>query len=240
MQNLLQIVQAHCIRSGIPAPASVVGTFDQQIMQIQGLLEEVGQFLQSEYKWEFTTRDATFISVAAENQGALTTLFGVDAPSYDRIVPATFWDRTLRRPIFGGVSDKTWQILKAFIPGGPLYQYRIIQGNLLLNPAPPAGDTMALTWVSKNWVSLAGGGTGYTFANDADTPLFQDHLMLIGLRAVWMREKGLPYADLFDDFQRRAENLAGRSTAPAALSLDNPGQQLVPGIFVPAGNWNVR
>lgn len=240
MQTLLQIVQAHCVRSGIPVPASVIGTFDQQIMQIQGLLEEVGQFLQSEYVWEFTKRDSTFLSVAAENQGALTTILGPDAASYDRIVPATFWDRTLRRPIFGSVSDKSWNILKAFIPGGPLYQYRIVGGNLLFNPPPPANDTMALTWISKNWVTLSGGGSGYVFSNDGDTPMFQDNLMLMGLRAVWMREKGLPYADLFDDFQRRAENLAGRSNAPASLSMDSSGQQVVPGIFVPAGNWNVR
>lgn len=194
--------------------------------------------LASEYQFEALSRDATFTSVADVSQGLLTSILGQDAATgFNYIVPGTFWDQSLRRPVYGAVNDQNWQMLLAFIPGGPLYQFRLREGQMLINPTMEAGHEMALTWQSSNWVLSADGTTVQgSFSNDNDTTIYRDDTIKMGLRAAWLREKGLPYADLWSAFIAAAEAQAQRSKVSATLYLDRPSQSLVPGIWVPAGN----
>lgn len=239
-RTLLQIVTSFCERAGVPTPTSVIGSGNQRVTQIRALLEEVGQYLVSEFNFQQLTRDVTFTSIAAESQGLFATIIGSEGAAFDRIIPGTFFDRTLRKEIFGAMSDRDWQVLKAAMVGGPLYQYRIADGQLLVNPTMEADHTCAFTWVSKNWIVDSGGTTGkYLFSADTDRPVFNDTLLLMGLRAYWAREKGLPYSDLMIDFESRAENESGRSRSSKKLDMAGGNNDIVPGIFVPSGNWNL-
>jgi len=235
--SLLSIVRNTCQRAGVDLPAIVVGSTDPQVYQMHGLLEELGQELTKEFRWQELRRSSNWTSVAAESQG---TLLSRTDQSFKGVVNGTFWDFTLRRPVFGPIDDQDWQMLQAFQPGGPLYQYRISGGLIQINPVPPAGHDFGFIWESNWWVAdVSRNAVGDSFTSDTQISLLPEDMMTVGLRARWNEEKGLPYAELQRRFEDMRDTYKAKDGAKQMLSLDRPSQRLVPGIFVPAGNWPV-
>ncbi|HET7157819.1 MAG TPA: hypothetical protein VFI62_02415, partial [Burkholderiales bacterium] len=72
--TLLQIVTMFCERKNLPVPATVIGSSDNQIVQIRALLEKEGVELRKRGAWEGITREATHTTLAAEDQGAIATI----------------------------------------------------------------------------------------------------------------------------------------------------------------------
>ena len=71
--NLLALLQEFTTRTGIPKPTYAVGNTDPQVLQLLALLNEVIEELM-ERDWTMLTQEATFVTPAAEDQGAVTTL----------------------------------------------------------------------------------------------------------------------------------------------------------------------
>ena len=236
--TLLQTVVHFCERTNITSPATVIGSADPQVVQIKALLEEIGIDMASRVAWEGITFQATHTTIAAEDQGAMTT---IASNGFKYIKNGTIWDRTDRLPVLGPLSSGEWQALKALVVTGPRYRHRIRGGKLLVNPTPAAGHDWAFEYVSKNWI-LAADLTTYLqfFAADTDTVLLPDTELLQGLRWKWKREKGLDYAEDFRTYEMMLKDAAGRDAGKSVLRMDGDGWSgPKPGIMVPSGNWNV-
>lgn len=235
--SLLTVVQAVCERAGVPVPTTVIGSLESNVQQMRSLYEELGQELANgEYPFQCLKRTATWTSTASSDQGLLSTLTGED---FSSIVNDTFWNFTLRRPVFGPLSDAEWQYYQAFSPAGPYYQYRIATDRMLLTPTPVAGHNYRFIWLSKNWIASFDGTTKKsTFTADTDVSLFPEDMMKVGLRARWAMKKGLPYADVLESFDRMLQTYKMKDGTKRRLSLEgDSGSEIRPGIFVPAGNW---
>jgi len=183
--SLLTVIQYVCGRTNVPVPASVLGTADTQVLQMLRLLEEEGRDLSSRGPWQNLTKEATFVTTASEDQGAMTTLA---SSNFDYIKNGSFWDRTTHLPILGPLSDEEWQALKGLGTTGARYYYRIRGGKLLVNPTPAASLTWAFEYQSKNWI-LGIDGTTYKqyFTLDTDTILLPEEVVLSGLRWRWKK-----------------------------------------------------
>jgi hypothetical protein len=204
--TLLQTVVHFCERTNLASPATVIGSSDPQVVQIKALLEEIGIDMASRVAWEGTTFEATHTTIAAEDQGAITT---IAANGFKYIKNETIWDRTDRLPVLGPMFARGWQAMKAIVTTGPRYQFRIRGGKLLVNPTPTAGHTWAFEYVSYNWIL---NGTTYRqfFGADDDTILLPDVVLLQGLRWIWKREKGLAYDEEFRTYETMLKDAAGR------------------------------
>lgn len=234
--NLLELIQEFTTRTGIPKPTYVVGNTDPQVLQLLSLLNEVIEELM-EKDWTALTQEATFVTTAAEDQGAVATL----APNgFKWVLQETIFNRTLRLPIFGPIVAAKWQALKTLPNAGPFYKYRIVRGRLLFNPPAAAGHTCAFEYASKYCILTVDGTTykGYPTA-DTDNFLLDDTLFLAGLRWKWKYEKGLDYAEEFRRYEELVNNAKGRDGTKPALSMDGGSDQFKPGIFVPSGNWSL-
>jgi hypothetical protein len=238
MLNVLQIVQEACGRSGLPVPPVLVSSADTNVLQLKTLFNELMQETIKRYRFQVCISNPTWTSVAANVQGTIQTLWGQEPES---LINATMWDFTLRRPIFGPLNDTNFQIIQALIPTGPIFQYRIQDNNLLIYPVPPAGNTHSAVIRTKNWLALNGNMStlGYYIQNDTDVPLIDDTTLVVGLKYRYKKEKGLPYAEDFESWIEMIENIALRDGSKEMLYLDKASQELVPGIFVPSGNWNL-
>ena len=236
MLTVLQIVQQAATRAGLPVPSVLVSSPDPQVQQLRSLFDELMQETIKRYRFQVCILNPSWTSVATQNQGTIQSLWGTEPES---IVNATMWDFTLRRPIFGPMDDTNFQIIQALIPSGPIFQYRIQDNNLLILPAPPAGNTHSAIIRSKNWLALNGNSAtlGYYIQNDTDTPLIDDTTLIMGLKYRFKKEKGLPYAEDEQSWESMIANIALRDGSKSMLYLDKPSQELVPGIFVPSGNW---
>lgn len=240
--NLLQLAQEFAKRTGIPVPASVLSNQDAMVMQILGLLNELCEDLYTRKTLQAANFEATFTSTASEDQGAMSTL----APyGFVSLVPNTFFDRTLRRSMLGGLTPAEWQMRKATLITGPFYQFRLWQDHLYVSPTMEPGHTIAFeyrsNWFVKNNNVTAGDPADYRayWAQDTDSCRLGDAIPLNWLRWRWKAEKGLDYAEDFARYERILNTYQSSDAAPRPLSLDDSVGQLRPGIWVPEGSWNV-
>lgn len=133
--------------------------------------------------------------------------------------------------------------MKAWVINGPRYQFRLRANKFLINPAPTAGWTWAFEYQSKYAVSNAAATTYYDrFAADTDLIYLPDKIVQLELRWRWKKEKGLPYAQDFEDLEQLLVNALSRGKQGKVLQLDlAPGDggygAPKPTIVVSAGNW---
>lgn len=235
--SVLTVIAYVCGRVNVPVPASVLGNTDTQVQQMLRLLEEEGNDLAQRGDWNALTCEATHVSLAAEDQGALATIAANGFRTYKN---GTFWDRTNKLPILGPLSDTEWQTLKAMTQTGPRYHFRVRGGHILINPTPTAGYTWAFEYVSKYWMLGVDGTTYKQYATlDTDTILLQEELVLAGLRWRWKKEKGFDYAEDFDTYEMQVKDALARDGGKATLRMDGGSHDARPGICVPDQSWSV-
>ena len=234
--SLLTIVQTVTERTGIPTPATVMGSTDPQVIQLRSLLEEEGASLSRRGDWESLTFEATHTTLAAEDQGAIAT---IASNGYRHIKNETLWDRTDQLPV-PLINSTAWQRLKATVSAAPRFRYRIRGGKLLMTPTPPASHTLAFEYVSKNWILGADLVTYKSaFTLDTDTLLLDEPLLTLGLRWRWKKEHGLEYAEDFRDYEMQVADFLGREGGKPVIALDNRGERSRPGVIVPEYSWNL-
>jgi hypothetical protein len=213
-----------------------MGSQDDAVIQVRALLEEEGNDLAARGAWEGLVNEASFTTVATESQGAMATLA---SNGFNYIVNQTIWDRTNRLPVAGPLDSQEWQAMKALVPTGPRYTFRIRQGNLLVNPVPTAGYSWYFEYVTENWICSADGLTFRQYFSQNDDDLcIPESLALMGLRWRWKKEKGFDYAEDFRTYEMQVKDTLGRDGGKRIIYADNQnwrGPQ--PGIFVPAGSW---
>ena len=234
--SLLTIITNVCHRVGINAPSLVIGTGDDQILQILSLAQEEGEELSDRYVWSALQREATFVTLAAQLQGVMSTLASV---GFKYILNETIWNRTQNRPMYGSLTPQDWQLLVSSSVTGPYEEYRIKNGNLYLIPAPPAGETCAFEYISSNYCQTFGGTPLTEWTNDTDTGILDEKIMTAGIIWRWKQVKGLDYAEDFRKYEVRVLQAMGRDAGKPTLRMDGSPTNRMPGIVVPSGSWNL-
>ena len=232
-KTCLQIVQQACGRLGLNQPTAVVSSTDPAVLQYLSLLNEEGEELADRYQWQALTLEASFTTVAQENQGNLDTI----APGWRSIINNTIWNFTLRRRVFGPRSQQQWEQIKAMYTQTLWNQYKI-QGNQLLFVADPAaGELCKFQYVSKNWATDAAGTTTKdSFTADSDLPVLDDNLMILGLIWRWRKAKGLDFSAEYKQWDDKANLTYGRDGTKPTLNIGIRGYTM-PGLYIPEGNW---
>ena len=233
--STLTIIREVCKRVGLPVPNTATGSTDPQVNQLLAILNEEGQELAQRHAWQALNQEATFTTVATEIQGTLNSI----APGLKYIINDTIWNRDLKRPVFGPITEQRWQQLKAMTMQGPWNQYRIIGNQIKFLPAPSAGQTCYFEYVSKNWCYDTTGVTKSSFTLDDDEPYLDEQILQLGLEWRWKSAKGLEYAEKFNTYERRVMDAIGRDGGRDTLNLADMKYDIYPGITVPSGSWSV-
>ncbi len=236
--SVLSIITEFTQRHALAVPSSAVGSADTSVKQFLQILKDVVEELVTESKFNVITREAVFTAVAAESQGSMEDL----APyGYQWAYFETFFDRTLRRPLYGPLDETEWQEIKALPNPGPFYKFRIRGNELLINPAPTAPlSTIAFEYASSWAYTDAGGTPKAEIDADTDLIIFPDHILKRGLAYQWKQIKGLPYQEDRDKMYELLNNYIARDKVKRRINLAHPKPvDIRPGVFVPSGNWNV-
>lgn len=208
---------------GLPAPQSVVNSLDPNTRLLLRLAQQEGRELARRHDWQALKVDYTFASTASEQQPA----FPAD---FDRLLPlGELWDRTANLRYAGPTDDTTWGRLKgmAVTVGVPGY-WRLLGGRLYLLPAPPAGHTLALPYISANWAESDSGTPKDSFTADTDRARIPERLIALGVVWRFKRAKGLDYADDMATYEREVERAAARDRGLGPLILSKPRREEVP------------
>ncbi|MCA8026414.1 hypothetical protein [Burkholderia cepacia] len=231
--SCLSIVQDVCQRVGLAAPSSAVTSPDPMIQQILSLATKEGEWLTDQYDWQVLTVETSFITVAAQVQGQLSTI----CPNLKNIINDTIWNRDLRRPVFGPLAAQRYEQLQAMVMQGPWNQFIIQGNNLIFFPVPQAGQHCWFEYTTQNWCqSEAGAGQG-RFAADTDVLLLREDVFKLGMEWRWKKAKGLDYAQDFVDYETMLQNAKARDGSKDVINMGDVKYDIYPGILIPSGSW---
>jgi hypothetical protein len=140
---------------------------------------------------------------------------------YQRVVDRTQWDKSKHWEMLGPESPQQWQWLKSgYIATGPRIRWRILGNAFQIWPAVSTSEYLGFEYVSKYWV--VDGNTGSSkgaFTLDSDTCLFDDRLMVTGLKLKYFGIKGFETQLLQDEYDSILSALMGAEQGAPMLSM---------------------
>lgn len=139
---------------------------------------------------------------------------------WQRQIPQTEWDRTNRWPLMGPQTPEDWQSFKSgIVYAGPRQRFRILGGLMTINPLPPNGLTFAFEYISNAWVRGAMDAPQTKILADTDTFVFNDSLLITGLKTQWKASKGLNASHDIGEFRGLLESAKSQNKSAKTLSL---------------------
>ncbi len=225
----LTIVQNAAQRIALTVPQAVFSSTDPQIIQLRSLMNEEGLALarDPDNAWVALTAEKTFATVAQEAQtGAIPTDFGW-------YLNDTLWNRTTMIKMGGPISSEEWQTLKSLaLISLPAAVFRFRGSDLLIYPAPVAGNTCAFEYGSTYWVS----GSKTAMTADGDTALISEEVITLGVMWRFLKAKGLDYAEIFRSYQLAKQSAIARDGGKRKVFLGGQGRNPW-NANIPQGNW---
>lgn len=212
--SCLSIIAEVCGRLSLPVPTAVVGSTDSQLIQLLTLLNKAGHDLGQAFNWQALTEEQTFVTTNTPTQSAAVPV------DFDRFIANSIFNRTTRRPVSGPITPIQWQALQAQPALSTVYlMFRERQGQFLMIPTPPAGQTIAYEYVSENWAKSSGGTPQAKFLADTDLTYLDESLLADALVWMFLRAKGLSYAEEMTTYGRNLDQQMGRDGGSTSLSL---------------------
>ena len=138
----------------------------------------------------------------------------------------TFWDRSRRWELVGPMSPQEDEWLRSgIVATGPRRRFRFEgRGTSTFRIWPPPGTSdspasLAFEYTSAYWATAASGTPKARFTADADTCVFPDDIMLMGVKWLWLQSKGMEYAAFRDDWRRQVEQAGATDGASQTLNM---------------------
>lgn len=235
---LLDLIGDVCDQVGLLRPASVITSLDKGVKQLLALANREGQELATgdsvsrAFFWTALNTEATFVTLAAEVQGNITTLL----PGFRRLIGETLWNRSLNQRI-PPISVQDWQAMKSAATVGTSPYFRFRGSQLLFTPTPTAGQTVAVEYSSGNWCTNAAGTLSYNaWTADTDIPRLPADILRQGIVWRWKAAKNFDYAEDFRSYQTIVLNAMANDGENPILSAAGY-LDWRPSIMVPSGSW---
>ena len=232
--TLLQILQQVADKVGIQRPTAVLGSNASEVQELLTYAQEEGRQLVKAGDWQALTREKTFTSLAQEVQT------GMVATDLDRFLVNTFWNRSRRRPLLGPITPQVWQQQKSWTVSPVQDQFRQRGNDILVMPVPPAGETFAYEYITRNFCASSGGTEQDSWQADTDVPLLRDYLFVLGIAARYLLGNNLPADAMVAEYNVQVQQALSQDGVPMTLYMGSNNLGVPrPGIIVPEGDWSV-
>jgi hypothetical protein len=204
------IISDACVELSLPQPDPNTLEVDDQVALLRRLVTAEGRALSKRYSWQALVRQQTFLTVATPQQDAPNIDWLANqsiAQDFDRIVPETVYDRTLRKYAYGPVSPDEWAQI-----GGTMItlvnpSWRIMGNRMWITPTPPAGNLWAYEYISKFWAYGAPGSAKDRMDADDDRTFLDEEAITLGVVYRFRADKGHEFGDDLKEYERRVADL---------------------------------
>lgn len=231
------VLNRAALQCGLATLEDPFGSTNQAWVLLRDLLTSLIDDLQQEHDWTHLVREATFTTDGVKNEWTLPA-------DFHELVPQTGWNRSTRFPLIGPLSSQQAQMLKARLPGVLLNVAFRIQGGVLSTPiVHPAGALVAFEYVSNYAVVAAGASAPslVTPGGNTDVLLFDEELLVLGLKLRWLEEKRFDTTATQARYDAKLEHCMNKNDPAPVLSLGGSGaratDRMIDGRNVPEGNW---
>lgn len=156
------------------------------------------------------------------NTGATFTLTKVKyaMPSdYDAQIDNTHWDKSKHWQMLGPETPQQWEwLISGYISTGPRVRYRIFGDKFQIWPALGSAEVLGFEYMSKGWAASSTGTVQNSFTADADTCIFPDRLMVLGLKHKYFQVKG--FGDVYrEDYEMQLGMAKTNDAGSATLAM---------------------
>jgi len=154
-------------------------------------------------------------------------------------IGTTMWDRTNRWPVDGAKSSQEWQSFKSgIVYAGPRLRFRIQGNTITLNPPPANGHALAFEYISNGFVYDVNGNVKTSFTADTDSSIFDDSLLVAGLKVKFKQAKGLDVGFELSEFTELLNICKSQDQSAPKLSMSpQTGSVLLSTANVQDGSW---
>jgi len=144
-----------------------------------------------------------------------------DLPAgYRAVAPSTQWDRTNAWQLQGPVSPQQYQwLISGNVATGPRRKFRLQGQKIVVWPAPTTDDTLITEYLSSYWVTTSAGVAKARFTLDNDLTVFDDNLMVMGLKWLFFQAKGFEYTELRRQWLSQVSIVAANDGGAATLDM---------------------
>lgn len=234
--SALQMVNQALQEIGLPQVTTIIsGQDDQTGFQMHGLVNALGTQLVRVHDWQFLEKTASFTG------DGVKTAFDLPA-DYGRMVNQTQWADKNKRPMYGPMTPQGWSWVQfGIVSVGVYYRYRIIGNQFHVFPTPPVGETFNFYYISKNWVYDPNTDVYKDrVENEDDLTLFDEYLMVSGIKYKLWSAKGMNATELLSEFNYMLNAEKSQTQGAPVIALDSRWEYLyISGQNVPDGSWNV-
>lgn len=242
MTTALELVQTAAIEMGLGPPSAAYNNPDITAQQLGALINVTGEMLVKRRLWRRLFRETTITAVEGQAAYELPADFA-------RPISQTEWDTGNHWPLIGPETSQQWQWLKSgILSTGPRERFRLVGNTLEIWPVPgtntdggglPLPLTFSYYYVSK-WWALDGAQYVAKFTKDGDTCIFDDRLMISGLKLRFFQAKQFDTTAFAAEFQSNLDDaLAQDSGAPILSLAKQPAFPLISIYNIPDGSWGI-
>lgn len=233
--SLLTIIQNAATDLNLTSPSVVANSTDTQVQQLFNLANRDGKDLLRRFDWQALTVEASFTTVATQQQTTLSTV----ASDFFRMVDESMNNRTQHWRVTGPLSAQEWQRrLSLGAQVGVVNSFRIRGDTIYFFPVPPAGDSIYFEYISKNWVQSNTGTAKDAFTADADTALIDEDILTLGVKWRFLKAKGLDYSEEFRSYEAALEAVFGSDGARGPVDMTGSViDWTIPAL--PDGSWSI-
>jgi hypothetical protein len=235
--TVLSVVRAVCGRVGVTRPSVVVTSTDSLVIQLFELLKEGAEALSKQGSpsgWQTLQREHMFVTVAQQVQ--TNTPIAAD---FRRFAPDSAFNRTTNRKVNGPLTPQQYQQLQVWPQlTAPYLMFRERESEFIIDPVPPAGETIAYEYISSYWAKSSANVAKAEFTADDDGTYLDEELLKLDLRWRWKEAKGLDYAEDMATFERQLSLALGDDGGSGALNQGGP--TVVEPLWrynIPDGSW---
>jgi hypothetical protein len=223
MANGLKNLATNVMReTGYSPPSTFIGNTGQDARRMVAIVNRAGRQL-SRMVWQYLVRDAT-VSISG------TAIYSLPADFY-QFISNTGWNNTGTDPLVGPVTNQEWQYFRnAVASTGIYYRFRIFvqvaaSGPVQRLQVDPVNSATAISFVfnyhTDHWVASASATTTTAWVGETQDPTVDSQLLELSVRWRWLKSKGLPYAEEFEEFRRALNRERARDGGQGSkLSMD--------------------
>ena len=213
------IIEGTYVITGVdPATVAFINAQGATNFQVQGL-----GVIQSTAVVSALGTTVTINSAATSDGNGQYTFGQVKYPlpaGFDRITDRTQYDKSKRWEMLGPETPQQWQWLKSsYISTGPRIRWRIMGSEFQIWPLTSTNEYLSFEYVSTDWARTAVGASLPQFANDSDTSIYPDRLMVIGLKKKYFEVKGFDTSSFQRDYDMQLNIAKSNDQGSPTLSL---------------------
>jgi hypothetical protein len=243
--SFLDMAQMVADEIGISRPTAMTGT-DPATRQIAALINREGRAQMKGFAWSALQFVTTITTVADQAAYAVPT-------DFDRYLPDTQWDRTNVWQIAGPDTPQMDRYRRESLVGNTTPRrifrqvgYGVVSGRvggkISIFPTPTVdGDTLAYEYISQCWgVDSTGATPKAALTADADLPVLDPQILVLGAKWRWLSAKGLDAEVAKMDFDQYVTSCKAQDNGMADISL---GEYALPPLIglgnIADGSWNL-